>query len=78
MWLDPALYSDIVDRIAAGLGEGRGGADGDRFTANAEDVGLTVHAHPTLSETVMLAAEIATGTVTDAPNPKAQRKSKSA
>ena len=46
--------------------------------ANAEDVGLTVHAHPTLSETVMLAAEMVTGTVTDAPNPKAQRKSKSA
>ena len=37
VWLDPALYSDIVDRIAAGLGEVRGDSDGDRFTANAED-----------------------------------------
>jgi dihydrolipoamide dehydrogenase len=33
--------------------------------ADAEDVALTVHAHPTLSETVGLAAEIATGTITD-------------
>lgn len=44
VWLDPALYSDIVDRIAAGLGEVRGGADGDRFTANAEDVGVELSA----------------------------------
>jgi dihydrolipoamide dehydrogenase len=42
--------------------------------ANAEDIGLTVHAHPTLSETVMLAAEMVTGTVTDAPNPKAAKR----
>ncbi len=31
----------------------------------AEDVALTVHAHPTLGETVGLAAEVALGTVTD-------------
>ena len=33
--------------------------------ADAADIGLTIHPHPTLSETVMLAAEVATGTVTD-------------
>jgi dihydrolipoamide dehydrogenase len=33
--------------------------------ADAQDIGLTIHPHPTLSETVMLAAEVATGTVTD-------------
>jgi dihydrolipoyl dehydrogenase len=33
--------------------------------SDAEDIGLTIHPHPTLSETVMLAAEVATGTVTD-------------
>jgi dihydrolipoamide dehydrogenase len=33
--------------------------------ADAEDIALTIHPHPTLSETVMLAAEVATGTVTD-------------
>ncbi|MGK5683830.1 dihydrolipoyl dehydrogenase [Actinoplanes sp. URMC 104] len=33
--------------------------------ADAADVGLTVHAHPTLSETVGLAAEAFEGTITD-------------
>jgi dihydrolipoamide dehydrogenase len=33
--------------------------------ADAEDIALTVHAHPTLSETLGFAAEIAEGTVTD-------------
>mgnify|MGYP001346539469 CR=1 FL=1 len=33
--------------------------------AHVEDVALTVHAHPTLAETVGLAAEVCEGTVTD-------------
>jgi dihydrolipoamide dehydrogenase len=33
--------------------------------ADAEDVGLTIHAHPTLSETFALANEMVTGTITD-------------
>ncbi|MEM7410191.1 MAG: dihydrolipoyl dehydrogenase [Myxococcota bacterium] len=33
--------------------------------ADAEDVALTIHPHPTLSETVGLTAEVATGSVTD-------------
>jgi dihydrolipoamide dehydrogenase len=33
--------------------------------ADAEDLSLTIHAHPTLSETVYFAAEIADGTITD-------------
>jgi dihydrolipoamide dehydrogenase len=33
--------------------------------AEAEDLGLTIHAHPTLSETVAFAAEMITGTITD-------------
>jgi dihydrolipoamide dehydrogenase len=33
--------------------------------ADASDIGLTVHAHPTLSETVAFAAEVAAGSVTD-------------
>jgi dihydrolipoamide dehydrogenase len=36
--------------------------------ADVADLGLTIHAHPTLSETTMLAAEIADGTITDLPN----------
>jgi dihydrolipoamide dehydrogenase len=35
--------------------------------SDAEDIGLTVHPHPTLSETLGMAAEIATGTITDLP-----------
>jgi dihydrolipoamide dehydrogenase len=37
---------------------------------DAEDIGLTVHPHPTLSETVMLAAEMYEGTITDLIPPK--------
>ncbi len=33
--------------------------------ADAEDIGLTIHAHPTLSETIALASEMITGTITD-------------
>ena len=33
--------------------------------ADAEDIGMTIHPHPTLSETVAFAAEIAAGTITD-------------
>jgi dihydrolipoamide dehydrogenase len=38
--------------------------------ADAADIGLTVHAHPTLSETVGLAAEAFEGTLTDLYLPK--------
>lgn len=37
---------------------------------DAEDVGLTVHPHPTLSETVAMAAEAFAGTLTDLYVPK--------
>lgn len=33
--------------------------------ADADDIGLTIHPHPTLSETVGLAAEMFSGTITD-------------
>jgi dihydrolipoamide dehydrogenase len=33
--------------------------------SEVEDIGLTIHAHPTLSETVAFAAEMITGTITD-------------
>jgi dihydrolipoamide dehydrogenase len=38
--------------------------------ADAEDIGLTIHAHPTLSETVYFTAEMAEGTITDMMPPK--------
>ncbi len=44
--------------------------------ADAEDVGLTIHAHPTLNESIGLAAEIFEGSITDLPNAKAVKKKK--
>ncbi|MDX1481283.1 MAG: dihydrolipoyl dehydrogenase [Woeseiaceae bacterium] len=41
---------------------------------DAADIGLTVHPHPTLSETVAFAAEAYDGTLTDLYMPKARRK----
>jgi len=38
--------------------------------ADAEDIGLTIHPHPTLSETVFFTAEIAEGSITDMMPPK--------
>lgn len=44
--------------------------------ADAEDLALTIHAHPTLNESIGLAAEIFEGSITDLPNAKAVKKSK--
>jgi dihydrolipoamide dehydrogenase len=41
---------------------------------DAEDIGLTIHAHPTLHESVGMCAEIFHGSITDLPNPKAVKK----
>ena len=35
-----------------------------------QDIGLTIHPHPTLSETVNFAAEMVEGTITDLYIPK--------
>lgn len=42
--------------------------------ADAEDVALTIHAHPTLNESIGLAAEVFEGSITDLPNKKAKKK----
>ncbi len=42
--------------------------------ANAEDLALTIHPHPTLSESVGMAAELAEGTITDLIAPSARRR----
>ncbi len=41
--------------------------------ADAEDLGLTIHPHPTLSETIGFAAEMAEATITDLLSPKRKR-----
>ena len=38
--------------------------------ADADDIGLTIHPHPTLSETVFFSAEIAEGSITDLYMPR--------
>ena len=43
--------------------------------SDAQDLGLTIHPHPTLSETLGFAAEIADGTITDLMPPRARRTS---
>ncbi|WP_133010689.1 dihydrolipoyl dehydrogenase [Marinomonas flavescens] len=40
------------------------------FGATLEDIALTIHAHPSLHESVGLAAELGAGTITDLPNKK--------
>ncbi len=41
---------------------------------DAEDMGLTIHPHPTLSETLCFAAEAAEGTITDLIPPRKKKK----
>jgi dihydrolipoamide dehydrogenase len=41
--------------------------------ADGEDIGLTIHPHPTLSETICFAAEMAEGTITDLLPPRKRR-----
>ena len=43
---------------------------------DAEDIALTIHAHPTLHESVGLAAEVFEGSITDLPNAKAVKRKK--
>ncbi len=51
---------DLVSEVALALEMG----------ADAEDIGLTIHPHPTLSETVAFSAEAVEGTITDLYVPK--------
>ena len=41
--------------------------------ADAQDIGMTIHPHPTLSETIGMAAEAFEGTITDLYMPKKQK-----
>ncbi|MEN2900441.1 Dihydrolipoyl dehydrogenase [Mannheimia haemolytica] len=41
---------------------------------DVEDIALTIHAHPTLHESVGLAAEVFEGSITDLPNAKAKKR----
>lgn len=66
------LFDDDTGRlIGAGVvGPGAGDLIAElalaiEMSCDAEDIGLTIHPHPTLSESVMMAAEAYEGTITD-------------
>jgi dihydrolipoamide dehydrogenase len=74
------LFDEATDRvIGAGIvGPNAGDLIADVGLAivmgcDAEDIGLTVHPHPTLSETVAMAAEAFDGTLTDLYLPKKKK-----
>ena len=71
------LFDKITNRIvgAAIVGPNAGDLIAECVLAiemgsDAEDIGLTIHPHPTLSETVAMAAEAFNGTITDLYIPK--------
>ncbi len=71
------LFEEGTDRLigAATVGVNAGELIGElalaiEMGANAEDIALTIHPHPTLNESVMLAAEVFEGTITDLYAPK--------
>ncbi len=54
---------DLISEVALAIEMG----------CDAEDVALTIHPHPTLSETVMMATEMYEGTITDLIPPKKKK-----
>jgi len=44
------------------------------MSCEAEDIGLTIHPHPTLSESIAMAAEVFEGTITDLYMPRKKAK----
>ncbi|TDO97366.1 dihydrolipoyl dehydrogenase [Marinomonas balearica] len=44
------------------------------YGATLEDIALTIHAHPSLHESIGLAAELGAGTITDYPNPSSVKR----
>ncbi len=71
------LWDKSTDRILGGAIVGPNAGDliseislAIEMGADAADIGLTVHPHPTLSETIAFAAEAFDGTLTDLYMPK--------
>jgi dihydrolipoamide dehydrogenase len=76
------LFDESTDRL---IGAGMVGPNAGELVAeaalaiemgaDAADIGLTIHPHPTLSETVGMSAEAFEGTITDLYMPKRKKKS---
>jgi dihydrolipoamide dehydrogenase len=71
------LFAEDTHRIVGGAIVGNGGGDmvseialAIEMGADATDIGKTIHPHPTLGESVGLAAEFYEGVCTDLPPPK--------
>ena len=71
------LFDKSTDRVLGGAIVGPNAGDliaeiglAIEMGADASDIGLTVHPHPTLSETIAFAAEAYDGTITDLYMPK--------
>jgi dihydrolipoamide dehydrogenase len=74
------IYDETTDRVlgAGVVGSHAGELLGEltlaiELGATLEDIALTIHAHPSLHETVGLAAELGAGTITDLPNKTAKK-----
>lgn len=72
------IFAKETDRIVGGaiIGQNAGDMIGEiclaiEMGADAIDIGRTIHPHPTLGESIGMAAEIAKGMCTDVP-PKAR------
>ncbi|MEC8460938.1 MAG: dihydrolipoyl dehydrogenase [Pseudomonadota bacterium] len=77
--LTKLIYDPVDGRVLGGavMGQSAGELISEialsiEMGANIEDIALTIRPHPTLSETIGLASEIGTGTITDFPNKKAK------
>ena len=79
--LTKVLFDEATDRIIGCSIVGPSAGDliaeaalAIEMGADAQDIGLTIHPHPTLSETIGMAAEAFEGTITDLYMPKKQPK----
>jgi len=77
--LTKVLFDEATDRIIGCSIVGPSAGDliaeaalAIEMGADAQDIGLTIHPHPTLSETIGMAAEAFEGTITDLYMPKKQ------
>ena len=71
------VFDEETHRVVGGsiVGPGAGDMIGEialaiEMGADAVDIGKTIHPHPTLGETIGMAAEVAHGTCTDVPAPR--------
>ncbi|CAL4042708.1 Dihydrolipoyl dehydrogenase [Buchnera aphidicola (Anoecia corni)] len=77
--LTKLIFNKITKKIIGGIIIGNNAGEllseitlAIEMGCDAEDIALTIHAHPTLSESICLASQIFQGSVTDVPNLKSK------